>query len=126
MARSKFGGALLLLLLVLSLAASYAVRRSHTPMSEGLEQAAQSLLAGDWDRADSLVTGVRSRWETWWPWGAALSDHTPMEYIDSQFSRLEVFFSAKEPIAAAALCRDLARQMEALGDAHALNLRNLL
>ena len=126
MARSKFGGGLLLILLILSLVSAHAARRCHKPMSEELDLAAQALLTGDWDRADRLVSGVRSRWESWWPWGAALSDHSPMETIDGEFSQLEVYFRTREPVAAAALCADLARQMEALSDAHALNLRNLL
>lgn len=126
MNRCKFGGVLLILLLGLSLLSTHAVRSCHEPLSADLRQASDAALAGDWNRAEALVSNVQTNWESWWSWGAALSDHAPMEAIDGQLAQLRVYLRARESTAAAALCADLARQMEAMADAHILNLRNLL
>ena len=47
-------------------------------------------------------------------------------FSDVQLAQLRVYLRARESTAAAALCADLARQMEAMADAHILNLMNLL
>ena len=126
MNRCKFGGILLVLLLILSLLSTRVVTACHDPLIRDMEQASEAALAGNWEQAEARISHARALWEAWWPWGASLSDHAPMEMIDSQFSQLQVYLRDRESTATAALCADLARQLEAMSDAHILNLRNLL
>ena len=47
-------------------------------------------------------------------------------FADSLFSVLEIYCRRRQTIAFAAVCRETAERLEALGDAQRLNLHNLL
>ncbi|MBO7253176.1 MAG: DUF4363 family protein [Oscillospiraceae bacterium] len=126
MKRSWFGFILLILLLILSLVASYAMDQIHEEAANHLQQASQLGMSGNWPAAAYQIALVRHQWERWHFLRSVLADHTPIEAIEEGFSGLEVYGEGRERIAFAALCRELAQQMKALADAHRLNLHNLL
>lgn len=92
---------------------------------KGLEEAKQAALEEDWERVRALTARVCRLWEESWDGWSALSDHTELDEIDASFARLEVYCRDHHATDFAAESGALARQVEALGEGHRLNLRNL-
>lgn len=126
MKRSWVGLLLLLALLGTSLAASWGMIQIHQEASEKLDRAADLALSGEWAAAAYLTAQVRHSWEKWNLLRAALADHGPMEALDASFSQLELYGKSREKLAFASVCREMACQMEAMGQAHSWNLENIL
>ena len=124
MKRSIFGGLLLLVLLLGSLGAAALMENLHSPISELLEQAAD-LAAEDLPGAVALARQAKAAWEEAEPLSGCFADHNPMEEMNQEFARLEIFAREEEPLAFAAACGSLAEKMQAMGDAHSLQWRNL-
>ena len=126
MQRCKFGGLLLILLLIAGLLSTAAMTKIHSGISDSLKQAAQAAMTEDWQQALTLSQNARDVWEKKWRFSAVFADHEPMEDIDSLFAQLEVFGDARDPVSFAGVCAQLSRLTEAMGDAHALNWWSLL
>lgn len=126
MSRSILGFALLLILLLGGIFVEKEMEVRHRPVARMLEVSADSAGEGDWEEAQSLWRTAAARWNRAWSFSAAFADHQPMEEIDGLFARLEVFARERNAGEFAALCRELARRVDAMADAHTLNLRNLL
>ena len=126
MKRSWIGFFLLLALLGIGLLATWVMADIHEPMEEKLEEAAEAALDENWPKAAWLTASVRQDWEKWLLLRAGLVDHGPMEDIDAMFAALEVYGASREKIAFAALCRELSKKIEAIGDAHGLQWENIL
>lgn len=126
MKRSWIGFALLLVLLVLAVLSTWAMDRIHAPLEEALNQAAQCAQQGDWTNAERLSRQAMENWKKFEDFRGFLADHTPTEEIDSGFATLQVYCHNREPLAFAALCRDLAQKCAAVGEAHGLSWKNIL
>ena len=126
MKRERIGLWLLLVLLILGLLATRYMGTTHAATARKLESAGILALSEDWEGAGRLCRSARQQWQAGWHISAVLTDHKPMEDIDSQFAQLEVYLRQKEPIAFAAVCGQLASQIGDIGDAHGLTWWNLL
>ena len=126
MKRGIFGLALLAVFLFTGLWSAGAMKRFHMPLSDRLEQAAQTALAGDLQAAAREAMAVRDQWDQRRGQVAILANHTPMDQVDTTFSRLEAYARAGNAGDFAALCKDLAAQLSATAEAHQLSWRNLL
>lgn len=126
MKRSWIGLVLLLVLLTAGLLTTWAMARIHEPIARNLEQAAQCVILGDWVNADKFSREARDSWEKWAHFRTCLADHSPVEEIDAGFGALEVYKTAQENVAFAASCMELARKIEAVGEAHGLLWWNVL
>lgn len=126
MKRSWFGLILLLILLIVGFLSSLAIDDAHDPIADKLELAADAALERNWASAAWHTADARDRWEQWELLRAGFCDHGPAEEIDALFSALEVYGSSREKIAFAALCREMAEKIQAIGDAHGLDLKNFL
>jgi len=126
MKRGWFGAALLLGLLLLGIFSTVTMGMLHGPMSDAMEQAAESALEGNWLQAEQIVHRVEDRWQDQWHFSACFADHGPMEEIDSLFSQLEVYRKSEDVLGFAAVCASLQTQLEAMGDAHELSWWNLM
>lgn len=126
MKRCYFGAGLLILLLAAGIAVTFCVARCQEPIVRDLEQAALTALREDWEQTGSLTRSAKDQWQRWWKFSASVTDHSPMEAIDVLFSRLDVCLSLRNRESTAALCAELARQVEAIAEAHRLNWWNLL
>ena len=125
MKRSRMGLALLLVLLMGSIAVTRAMERIHSPMEQELNLAARYAMAGDWNNAGALFRQVRDSWKKWEHFRACFADHSPMEEIDGLFAEMEIFAAAEEQVHFAATCAALSERMEAMADAHSLGWWNL-
>ena len=126
MRRELLGAWLLVLLLSLGLLSTRYMGRTHSATAGLLESAGTLALAEDWEGAGQRLRKAREEWDRGWHLSAALTDHEPMEDIDSQFAQLQMYLRQKERLAFAAVCAQLASQIEDIGDAHGLNWWNLL
>ena len=126
MKRCWIGVVCLVLLLMGGLYVDRVMGRSHAPVSQDLDRAAECAMADDWTGAEAFADRARENWEKNWHFSAAFADHEPMEEIDALFAQLLPYLLNQDAVSFSAVCRELARQVEAIGDAHNLNWWNLL
>ena len=125
MRRSWMGLGLLLVLLVLGAVISHRMTALHLPLSSRLEQAAVFVSGEDWERAVELVEETRTAWENHHTFSASFTDHTPMEEVEAHFAQLEIYRRLRDSVGYAALCAEMACQLEAISEAQRLTLKNL-
>ena len=124
--RFWYGLGILVVLLALGLWTAWGMERMYRPVTESLEQAAQTAMAGDMDGGTALVRQAYAAWVQHRDLTAAVADHTPMEEIDSLFAQIQVYAVSGKNQDFAAYCSRLARLVEAVGEAHGLTWQNLL
>jgi len=126
MKRLWIGVGILLVLLALGIGTTVFAVRTHTGISQTLQQASEAALAGKWAEASSLSLDAKTKWESCRKETAAIADHEPMEEIDDLFSQMEVFLKTRQQIPLSACCASLSVLIEAIGEAHAINWWSLL
>jgi len=126
MKRSWFGFFLLVILLLAGILSSLAMEDVHEPIADKLELASKAALQRNWAAAAWHTADARDNWEQWEMFRAGFCDHGPTEEVDALFSALEVYGSSRERIAFAALCREIAEKIQAIGESHGLDWKNLL
>lgn len=126
MKRSWLGVGLLVILLFAGVMSTKWIRATHEEMARYTREAAQSALREDWAGAAERTGRVRERWEQCWRLSAALSNHAPLEQIETLFAQLEVYAAAEETVAFASGCTQLGAELQALADAQQLNWWNML
>lgn len=126
MKRGMIGVGLLFALLAGGITSSWAMVQWNTPLEETMEQAADFALDGNWGQAILLSNRAAESWHGNWHCVAAFADHNPMEEIDCLFAQLEVYAQKQEVLGYAALCRELAQELQAMGEGHIPNWWNLL
>lgn len=126
MTRIRIGFILLLILLLLGVFVQLEMERIHRPIARLLDTSAEESMNGQWASARALSRQAAGDWQRRWRFSAALADHEPMEEIDGLFARLETAAGQEDTLEYAAACRELARRIDAMADAHALNWWNLL
>lgn len=117
---------LLTVLLAAGLFSAFCVRWVQEPISSQLEQAAQAGFLENWEEAERLFHAAQARWETYRNALASITDHRPMEEIDSLFGELESYQKARDPVEFSSLCQRLSLLTRAVGEAHSLSWWNLL
>ena len=126
MSRTTVGVVLLMLLLTGSILSAFGMDRHNEDIASGLETAAEQALAGDMDLAGETARAAWKNWESGWNVCAAFTDHSPMEQIDGGFARLHLYERLQDPVAFASVCVELAKQVQAIGDAHGAQWWNIL
>lgn len=126
MKRVWIGAVFLLVLLLLGLGATWAMEAIHRPIGEDLDRAAACAAGQDWENADHFYRQATERWEKWEHFRGCLADHTPIEEVAAGFRAAEVYRAAREDTDFAARCRELAKKVAAVGEAHGLGWWNVL
>lgn len=126
MKRCWIGLGLLLVLLAGGLLVTWHMGSCHRGIGAELEQAARYAQLGNWEEAADAAGDAYEDWQEEWHFSAAFADHEPMEEIDAMFAQLNAYLAARDAVSFAALCGQLSRQVEAMGDAHGLTWWNLL
>lgn len=121
MNRFRIGLILLAALLAAGIWAQSTMQRIHLPIAAALENAADYAAAGEPSRAAELVHHAESQWQRSRTLTAALADHQPLEDIECLLAQLTAYETADDPTYPA-LCRDLARRLRAVAEAHSLSL----
>lgn len=126
MSRLWLGVGLLIFLLVLGLVLSALLTTLEAPLQDLLTDAGEAALAGDWEKAEKMSREARAHWDKYWKFCAAVTDHGPMEQMDSGFAALQVYLHQREEGEFAAQCGELSQMAKALGEVHRLSWWNLL
>lgn len=122
----RIGSFLLIFLLALGLFVQGKMEAIHRPTARLLLGASEEALQEHWDEAHDLSQQAQEAWRRRWRFSAALADHQPMEEIDGLFARLTAADHFRDTQEYAATCRELARRIQAMADAHTLHWWNLL
>ena len=126
MKRMWIGVGLLAVVLICGIWASNQMEEVHREIAEDLNRAAQSALKEDWDMAGALFARAEKTWEKKHIFASIFSDHAPIENVESLFAQAEISAQAESAESFATACACLASQLEAIGESHSFNLRNLL
>ena len=124
--RFYWGLAILGVLLSLGIVITLGMQAMHQPVEDLLEEAA--LLAGE-DRLEEalpLAQTAFDRWQRYHSNTASLADHSPMDDTDMLFAEMLVYGHQGEVPHFIACCRQLTVMTQAMYDAHAFSLKNLL
>lgn len=126
MKRSWIGFILLMGMLLGGILVTRKMGNIHDRIEEQLQMAAQYALDRNWERAESVFREAEDGWDRQEHFRSCFADHNPVEEIDGNFEMLAVFCSTRDRIAFAGGCRELARKVAAVGEAHELVWWNLL
>ena len=126
MGRFLIGVGLLAAMLLLGVLVMFCMDRANMPISQLLEDAARTALAGDLEQGVFIARKAQKQWKHSWHTIASFSDHAPMDEIDSLFAQAAVYGQVGNTEDFASHCTRLAMLIEAVGEAHSLNWWNLL
>lgn len=126
MKRLWLGVTLLVLLLALGIGETVCVCKLTEPVSRKLFQASQAAREADLVSAQTLMEEARQEWQGHWAFLAAMNHHGPMEEIDGLFAQAQALLENGAASDVSACCARLGEMIRALGEAHSVNLRNLL
>lgn len=120
MKRSWLGFGLLLVLLAAGLFTTRRMTAIHEPIEVQLQQAAYWSSLEDWETAEAFFQKAEKNWKKSEHFRSCFADHNPVEEIDAAFAMLRVYCAAEETVAFEGFCRELARKVAAVGEAHEL------
>ena len=123
MRRFGFGIALLVMLLLCSLAIWWGMEGLHRPIVRELTRAA-ALAEENGPAAKETAMQAKDQWQRNWHFTAAVADHTPMEEIDDLFAELETYAPDSQEFTIC--CRKLIRRTAAMAQAQGLSWWSLL
>lgn len=123
--RELTGLGLLVILLLGGLLSSWDMSRRHGEIARTLEACTWQALSGQWENARNTAETAEQAWQQGRGRRAAVSDHTPLEEIDSLFAELGAYAAAGDRTGFARTCAALSRHMDALGDAHRVSWQNI-
>ena len=123
--RFYLGVGILAFFLILGLGISLIVSHIGTPISQQLAQASQEALSGNLEQGISLALQSRTQWEAAWHGTAMVSDHTPMDEIDSLFAQAELYAQAGDRLHFGSYCARLSELITAIADTQRFTWWNL-
>ena len=123
--RFYLGLSILAVILAASIGVTLGMRAIHKPVQQMLIQAADTAEA-DWGQSLSLAQKAYDRWQHYYSMTASFADHSPMDDTDTLFQEMLVYGQMEEIPHFIACCRELTVMTEAMYDAHAFSLKNLL
>jgi hypothetical protein len=126
MKRFWIGILLLALMLGSGIWITVASARCNEEISALLADSGQSALTGQWQQASHCYTEALAKWESKHRSNATMTDHEPMEEIDSLFAEARVYLQSKDPAAFSACCASLSVFIKAIGDAQSVHWWSLL
>lgn len=123
MKRVWIGAGILALLLALGLGAGFAMEGLASG-SRKLETVGALALAEEWEGAAEALEEAEEDWEDRRWLLTALADHQVIEDMEASLAQLEAYLTQRDAAACHALCRALAKKMEAIGKAGSLTAEN--
>ena len=126
MKRSIWGIAILVALLVVSIAIAAGMHKIHYRISELLQQAATAAEQNHWQEADFFARQAEDAWQQYHNFTAAFADHSPMDELDGYFAEMMVFLENRESPHFASTCARLALLAQAMADSHSVQWWDVL
>ena len=126
MKRCWFGAGLLAVFLLSGLLTSRWAKDCYGEITESVARAETAFARENWDMAERMTEGARDRWEEYWRLSASITDHSPMEQVDSLFDQLDNYTRGRDAIGCMGLCAQLRNALEAIAESHSLTWWNLM
>ena len=126
MRRFWLGLGLILGLLAGGIFLSWKFTEIHAPLAEKLTRAAEAARESDLSAANTWLEEARQDWEQARTFSAAVTDHEPMEEMESLFAEARYFGLAGDTEELAAACGRLAALSRAIAESQKINWWNLL
>ena len=120
------GLTILVLLLALGIGTTAVMEAIHKPLESSLTESANLAMDDRLDQALPLAEKAFARWQKYHSVTASFADHSPMDDTDTLFREMLVYGQMGEAPHFAACCRELVVMTQAMYDAHAFSLKNLL
>lgn len=118
MKRGWLGAAILTAMLAACLAATWGMDRIHRPVVQALTAASEAALSGELEQGRELAAEAREQWDRWAHLRGCFCDHAASEEADRAFASLGVYGRWGDRTAFAAASAELARMVQAVGEAH--------
>lgn len=122
MGRFRIGIGLLGVLLAIAIAAQVGMAAAQKPVKEALKQAMTAAELENYPQAGENVVEAFDKWQRAKTLCAALCDHEFMENIEGNLAMLQVWAKEEEKGDFCALCAETILRVEAVENAHKLNL----
>ena len=126
MNRLWIGIALLVLLPVVGFGMMWGNVSFFGALSREVDACEEAALAENWTLVAEKAAQCREKWEKYCHFWASVTDHAPIEQMNTLFSQLELYENRRKAVEFAACCRAIATQMEAIRESHSLAWWNIL
>lgn len=126
MNRLGIGIGILAVLLIIGAVFLWLSNDFHQELGAILEQGAQAAMAENWQTADQKLQEGKEKWNRYRRFLSAITDHEPMEEMDSLFSQLELFSQYRLKVDFIAVCNSLSHLAEAIDESHNLKWWSIL
>ena len=126
MSRLWIGIGILIALLVVGIVFLWLSNDFHRDITAILEQAGQAAMAENWQLAEQKLQEGQNKWNRYRRFLSAITDHEPMEEMDSLFSQLELFGQCRLKVDFIAVCNSLSHLAEAVDEYHSLKWWSIL
>ncbi len=121
MNRLWIGIILLAVFLIGGIASGILMQQAYEPVVRQLELASQGMLQGETAQAVATAQKARETWDKMRRYTAAVSNHGPLEEIDSLFVQLPVYAKTEDTAHFAAYCVQLASLIRAISETQQFN-----
>ena len=122
MGRFRIGIGLLVVLLAIAIGTQIAMAVVQKPVKQALVEAMAAAELEDYTQAGEKTAAAFAQWKRTRTFCAALCDHEFMEDIEGNLAMLTVWAKEEEKADFCALCADTILRVEAVENAHRLNI----
>ena len=122
MVRFRIGVGILLVLLAIAIGTQVGMKAVQRPVKQALVEAMAAAELEDYAQAGEKTAEAYAQWRRFRTFCAALCDHEFMENVEGNLAMLTVWANEEEKADFCALCADTILRVEAIGNAHRLNV----
>lgn len=126
MNRLWIGVGLLVVLMLVGVVLLCATHGFYGEITAGLEEAAKAALEENWQEAGKKLQESQKLWNSRRRFLSAVTDHEPVEEMDSLFSQLELYEKRRMSVDFAIVCYNLSHLAEAIEESHNLKWWSVL
>ena len=126
MSRLWIGIGILAVLLILGIVFLFLSNDFYQDITADLEQAGQAARIENWQTAHQKLRESQEKWNRYRRFFASVTDHEPVEEVDSLFSQLELYEQYRLKAEFIAVCNSLSHLAEAIDEFHNLKWWSIL
>ncbi len=122
----KIPAAVLIFLLLVSLADAFLLTRQCTCWTGYLDETERHAMQEDWKQAQHAVRKLRDSWDSWQTYLHILIDHNEIDHGEELLSLCELHIEEKDTAALRVTVSQLRNQFSLLAETEQLNIKNVL
>lgn len=98
----------------------------YQDITADLEQAGQAAMDDNWQTAGQKMRESQKKWHRYRRFLSAITDHEPVEEMDSLFAQLQLYEQRRLNVDFAVICQSLSHLAEAIDESHNLKWWSIL